>query len=165
MIIHKQFSSVLHRSILQRHAIFKLFLNFPLMSTEILLDQTKRLEMDDLIAQIETLNNEVKKLRSISIDLETDIDGQLNTKMTDERQHQQIHSQKVLPLIKSFDLSYDHLLVVQDIWPNDLWPEKPLEARHDFMMSDSEEESNFVCIQLGILKCIFLIQLVIIKLQ
>ena len=122
------------------------------MSTEILLDQTKRLEMDNLIAQIETLNNEVKKLKSRSIDLETDIDGQLETKMADERQHHEIHNQKVLPLIKSFDLSYDHPLVVQDIWPNDLWPEKPLEARHDFMMSDSEEESNFVCIQLGILQ-------------
>jgi len=125
------------------------------MSTEILLDQTKRLEMDDLITQIETLNNEVRKLRSRSIDLETDIDGQLNTKITDERQNQEIHNQKVLPLIKSFDLSYDHPIVVQDLWPNDLWPEKPLEARHDFMISDSEEESNFVCIQLRILKCNF----------
>ena len=95
---------------------------------------------------------EVRKLRSRSIDLETDIDGQLKTKMADERQHQEIHNQKDLPLIKSFDLSYDHPLVVQDIWPIDLWPEKPLEARHDFMISDSEEESNFVCIQLGILQ-------------
>ena len=51
------------------------------MSTELLLDKTKRLEMYDLIAQIETLNNEVKKLRSRSIDLETDIDSQLDAKM------------------------------------------------------------------------------------
>ena len=123
------------------------------MSTELLLDKTKRLEMDDLITQIETLNNEVKKLRSRSIDLETNIDSQLNDKM--DRQHREIHNQKVLPLIKSFDLSYDHPLVVQDIWPNNLWPEKPLEARHDFMMSDSEEEFNYVCIQKGILKCNF----------
>lgn len=124
------------------------------MSTELLLDKTKRLEMDDLITQIETLNNEVKKLRSRSIDLETNIDSQLNAQM--DRQHREIHNQKVLPLIKSFDLSYDHPLVVQDIWPNDLWPEKPLEARHDFMMSDSEEEFNYVCIQIGILKCNFI---------
>lgn len=122
------------------------------MSTELLLDKTKRLEMYDLIAQIETLNNEVKKLRSRSIDLETDIDSQLDAKMANERQNREIHNQKVLPLIKSFDLSYDHPLVVQDLWPNDLWPEKPLEARHDFMMSDSEEESNFVCIQIGVQK-------------
>ena len=123
------------------------------MSTEILLDKTKRLQMDDLITQIETLNNEVKKLRSRSIDLETNIDSQLNAKM--DGQHQEIHNQKVLPLIKSFDLNYDHPLVVQDIWPNNLWPEKPLEARHDFMMSYSEEEFNYVCIQKRILKCNF----------
>ena len=104
--------------------------------------------MYDIIKQVEKLNEEVKKLKSRSIDLETDIDDQLNAERTRE-----IHNQKVLPLIKSFDLSYDHPLVVQDIWPKDLWPEKPLEARHD-SISDSEEETNYVCIQKGVISSI-----------
>ena len=113
------------------------------MSTELLLNKTKRLEMYDIIKQVEKLNDEVKKLRSRSIDLETDIDAQFNAERTRE-----IHNQKVLPLIKSFDLSYGHPLVVQDIWP-----EKPLEARHD-SISDSEEETNYVCIQKGVISLI-----------
>ena len=118
------------------------------MSTELLLNKTKRLEMYDIIKQVEKLNDEVNKLRSRSIDLETDIDAQFNAERTRE-----IHNQKVLPLIKSFDLSYGHPLVVQDIWPKDLWPEKPLEARHD-SISDSEEETNYVCIQKGVISLI-----------
>ena len=117
------------------------------MSTEIVFDKTKRLEMYDILQKVEKLNNEVRKLRSRSIDVESDIDSQLNAEMA---KNQEIHNQKILPLIKSFDLSYDHPLVVQDIWPENIWPEKPLEARHDFMMSDSEEETNYVCIQIGI---------------